>query len=1000
MRSEESSSDGSSAGPVIFTPQDVTETSSPPGEPVKSAEDGKSSDIQTDGNTKSSDQQGEELVKLDPKLVGMSSGLKHLYSGKEDKKGRFQWQPTIPDDVGKPAEDAETQKWALIVRHIKVYNDPEKVLTVHSIVIQSPLLKDLLKGVLKGYPGVTVGLQRLEFSKNFEPLIHRWPQLKAAIEELRKKVAENEAKSLKKAEKEPDTKESNADAVADTDKDKSDTQGGPTKADHSGDTPAIQTAEKPAEPSSQDTPEASAVSTESEKKDKPTQDSTSSQTDATSSDSKKVSAEDETVAPAKKAAKSIASTSDQDDLKALDPEQQDALKLQHAELLYNLLVSEFQDLIDSSQDMMAKGVMTYEHVWTLFQPASLIFSKVEGQERVFRLVSGKYGFNKDNKPGFWLMMLFVEYDGSRFGYQRFNVFLHSWTGTRTIFTLAGFPLEFHREKDELRNKLIARGAKVEALSGSHYRGYEGMGWRRDLWGHKEKFSIKGRIMVDTHGWNKNVPNYSIFVTPFNRDSGSGHRSGSDDSDCESDSDEELGDFEDDMEDGMPIDGHFADDEDEANKEPLTEEQRLMCNHLIRGYALKQKQWLNLYVNSVHELSFNTRAFESLVLPESQKELILGFTSSQQSTRHQFDDVIEGKGRGIILLLCGPPGVGKTLTAESVAEEMRVPLFVMSAGDVGYDSNNVEGRLLDLFEMVTRWNAILLLDEADVFLEERSLHEIERNKIVSIFLRVLEYYEGIMFLTTNRVQTLDQAFQSRIHISLDYPELSIESRKQVWKNFLSRHNVVQLAARERGPPKSKDNKVSGAAAEVKDAASAKEAKAESAAEVSKPVAEEKPVEEKSFEEKPVEEKPVEEKPAEEKPAEEKAEGDASEKVKDLAKTEEGTSKDETTSTDASSPATPPSSSTKHADAPAFSAEELARHEKITQPHCISDRDVDALARMQMNGRQIKNVLKTAQLLAQRRGEGLSKKHIQTVLDVTQHLHNSNRETERSRSAIFC
>ena len=78
----------------------------------------------------------------------MSVGLKHLYSGKEDRKGRFQWQTTIPEDVGKPAEDAETQKWALIVRHIKVYNDPSKVLAIHSIVIQSPLLKELLKGVV------------------------------------------------------------------------------------------------------------------------------------------------------------------------------------------------------------------------------------------------------------------------------------------------------------------------------------------------------------------------------------------------------------------------------------------------------------------------------------------------------------------------------------------------------------------------------------------------------------------------------------------------------------------------------------------------------------------------------------------------------------------------------------------------------------------------------------------------------------------------------------
>lgn len=66
----------------------------------------------------------------EPFEVGMQCGLKNLYSGKEDKRGRFRWQDTIPADVGKPAEDAETAKWALLVRNVKVYNDPRKVLAI------------------------------------------------------------------------------------------------------------------------------------------------------------------------------------------------------------------------------------------------------------------------------------------------------------------------------------------------------------------------------------------------------------------------------------------------------------------------------------------------------------------------------------------------------------------------------------------------------------------------------------------------------------------------------------------------------------------------------------------------------------------------------------------------------------------------------------------------------------------------------------------------------
>lgn len=63
-------------------------------------------------------------------------------------------------------------------------------------------------------------------------------------------------------------------------------------------------------------------------------------------------------------------------------------------------------------------------------------------------------------------------------------------------------------------------------------------------------------------------------------------------------------------------------------------------------------------NAVQDITFSTKAFESLVLPKNQKELILGFTATQQSYRSQFDDVIEGKGRGIILLLWWVPSYSR------------------------------------------------------------------------------------------------------------------------------------------------------------------------------------------------------------------------------------------------------------------------------------------------------------------------------------------------------
>jgi DNA replication protein DnaC len=153
--------------------------------------------------------------------------------------------------------------------------------------------------------------------------------------------------------------------------------------------------------------------------------------------------------------------------------------------------------------------------------------------------------------------------------------------------------------------------------------------------------------------------------------------------------EEMDDVDCDEDDsGMPEGGHFADEEDASQRTPLSTEQKLVCTPLLRGYSLKTKAWLNFFVNSVEEIEWQKDAFDRLVLPKNQKDLILGFTESQRKYRDTFDDVIEGKGRGMIILLCGPPGVGKTLTAESVVEEMKVPLFMMSAGDLGLDPSRV------------------------------------------------------------------------------------------------------------------------------------------------------------------------------------------------------------------------------------------------------------------------------------------------------------------------
>jgi len=172
-------------------------------------------------------------------------------------------------------------------------------------------------------------------------------------------------------------------------------------------------------------------------------------------------------------------------------------------------------------------------------------------------------------------------------------------------------------------------------------------------------------------------------------------------------------------------------------------------------------------------------------------------ADNESRSTGFDDFIQHKGEGIIILLCGPPGVGKTLTAEAIAEKSRVPLYMLSAGELGSTPKALESALNNALMCCQLWGAMLLLDEADVFLEARSSNSLERNELVAIFLRQLEYYQGLLFLTTNRTSTIDPAFKSRIDLILPYYDLDHAARKQVWKNFIDRlpPSEVQLSERD-------------------------------------------------------------------------------------------------------------------------------------------------------------------------------------------------------------
>lgn len=113
--------------------------------------------------------------------------------------------------------------------------------------------------------------------------------------------------------------------------------------------------------------------------------------------------------------------------------------------------------------------------------------------------------------------------------------------------------------------------------------------------------------------------------------------------------------------------------------------------------------------------------------------------------------------------------------------------MVSVGELGTDVETLDNNLRNILEIASSWNAVLLIDEVDIFLEKRDLN-IERNALVGVFLRLLEYYNGILFMTTNRVKNLDPAFYSRISLAIKYPDLSVDAKGQIWESQLGLYNI--------------------------------------------------------------------------------------------------------------------------------------------------------------------------------------------------------------------
>ncbi|TFK87612.1 P-loop containing nucleoside triphosphate hydrolase protein [Polyporus arcularius HHB13444] len=325
--------------------------------------------------------------------------------------------------------------------------------------------------------------------------------------------------------------------------------------------------------------------------------------------------------------------------------------------------------------------------------------------------------------------------GARFGF----------VGTRAVY---------HPDPEGLTALLLARARKWASMSGVHHMHCRGTAGRWEYVGNNQKlckYSIKSRVMVDKASFSRVDADYDLPMPEF----------------------------------ALP---------NRIGAESLTDDELLLASPIVFGFSLSDKLWLEYNINHITPIDWNDEAFAGLVLTPERKTLLRSLIEAHgrlsSSGEGAFDDFVRGKGQGLVINLFGPPGVGKTLSAEATSEHLHRPLYIVGSGDLGTTAHELDQALEHAFSLAASWNAVLLIDEADVFLEQRSLHDMERNAMVAVFLRHIEYYRGILFLTTNRIKTFDEAFLSRIHVALHFSDLTESTKAQIWRSFLAKAGIPE------------------------------------------------------------------------------------------------------------------------------------------------------------------------------------------------------------------
>lgn len=460
----------------------------------------------------------------------------------------------------------------------------------------------------------------------------------------------------------------------------------------------------------------------------------------------------------------------------------------HLEVLLKFMDDDLKETYRNFQELKGQGRISYDLIWALFPRGAYVLSAIYGYNQAFRVLAVGKENDRDNGSHWTMRCEYVQFDGYEYGFTEVTITLPHFHGTKDITSLNVVPWSYLSDGQSMKRLFIERARKALAYQNVHYLCYKGIGFlpreQQTIAMNILRFNIDGRIIVDPYLYARTDERLRRRVRPFRfrKQNGPGTKKNfySDDEAREARRPAELS--------ALITRPRLDKHQQKVNREQVEQDEDNMwlMSPVLDGFSLNDKTWMNFLVEHIEPLKLDDSAYDDLVLEQEQKELILSFAKQQHSHVKEMGDIISGKGQGLLVLLSGPPGTGKTLTAEAVADKVGRPIYHIDTYELGMGSG-LSSRLRSIMNIAAEWDAIVLLDEADVFLQQRKPDNMVSNEHVATFLRELEYYRGTLFLTTNLLSNIDEAVESRVQVHIVYKRLDAMARAAIWENFLKRND---------------------------------------------------------------------------------------------------------------------------------------------------------------------------------------------------------------------